>query len=196
MTLTLGEPAHSFRRAFGPTAREPARERSASGEVARRSRLTLKALRRYDELGVLVPSRVDQASGYRYCDAARLDAARLVVMLRRLQMPLPAIRELLAGDSADAAARIAAHWRDAEAAHDARRDLASYLVDRLSGKRPVMYEVGTRQMPERSLLCLKSNVDEQGSGRSARSSLRSCATGRSRRWKDAKARCSASGGAR
>ncbi len=46
-------------------------------------------------------------------------------MLRQLQMPLPAIRELLACDPADAAARIAAHWRDAEATHDARRDLAS-----------------------------------------------------------------------
>ena len=50
----------------------------------------------------------------------------------------------------------------AEAAHDARRELADYLVNRLSGKRSVMYEVATREMPERSLLCLKRNVDEQG----------------------------------
>ncbi|MGH3191950.1 MAG: MerR family transcriptional regulator, partial [Streptosporangiaceae bacterium] len=132
------------------------------GEFARRSRLSLKALRLYDELGVLVPSRVDQASGYRYYDVARLDEARLVVMLRQLQMPLLAIRELLACDPANAATRIAAHWRDAEAAHDARRDLASYLVDRLSGKRSVMYEVATREMPERSLLCLKRHVEEEG----------------------------------
>ena len=83
-------------------------------------------------------------------------------MLRQLQLPLAAIKELLAGDPADAAARIAKHWRDAEAAHDARRELADYLVSRLSGKRSVMYEVATREMPERSLLCLKRNVDEQG----------------------------------
>ena len=131
------------------------------GEFARRSRLSLKALRLYDERGVLVPARVDQASGYRYYDTAQLDAARLVVMLRQLQVPLAAVKELLACDPADAAARIAEHWRDAEAAHDARRDLADYLVSRLSGKRPVMYEVATREMPERSLLCLKRNVDEQ-----------------------------------
>jgi DNA-binding transcriptional MerR regulator len=132
------------------------------GEFARRSRLSLKALRLYDERGVLVPSRVDQASGYRYYDTAQLDEARLVVMLRQLQLPLAAVKELLACDPADAAARIAEHWRDAEAAHDARRDLAGYLVSRLSGKRSVMYEVATREMPERSLLCLKRNVDEQG----------------------------------
>jgi DNA-binding transcriptional MerR regulator len=132
------------------------------GEFARRSRLSLKALRLYDERGVLVPSRVDQASGYRYYDTAQLDEARLVVMLRQLQLPLAAIRELLACDPADAATRIAEHWRDAEAAHDARRALADYLVSRLRGKRPVMYEVATREVPERSLLCLKRNVDEQG----------------------------------
>ncbi|MGH3236893.1 MAG: MerR family transcriptional regulator [Streptosporangiaceae bacterium] len=132
------------------------------GEFARRSRLSLKALRLYDERGVLVPSRVDRASGYRYYDTAQLDDARLVVMLRQLQLPLKAVRELLACDPADAATRIAEHWRDAEAAHDARRELADYLVSRLRGKRPVMYEVATREMPERSLLCLKRDVDERG----------------------------------
>jgi DNA-binding transcriptional MerR regulator len=111
---------------------------------------------------VLVPSRVDHASGYRYYDTAQLDEARLVVMMRQLELPLRTVRELLACDPADAADRIAEHWRDAEAAHDARRDLADYLVSRLRGKRPVMYEVAMREMPDRSLLCLKRNVDVQG----------------------------------
>ncbi len=137
-------------------------EEISIGEFARRSRLSLKALRLYDECGVLVPARVDHASGYRYYDTAQLDEARLVVMLRQLQLPLKAVKDLLACDPADAAARIAEHWRDAEAAHDARRELADYLVSRLSGKRSVMYEVGMREMPERSLLCLKRNVDDQG----------------------------------
>ena len=131
------------------------------GEFARRSRLSLKALRLYDERGVLVPSRVDQASGYRYYDPAQLEEARLVVMLRQLQLPLAAVKELLARDPADAAERIAEHWRDAEAAHDARRGLADHLVSRLSGKKSVMYEVATREIPGRSLLCLKRNVEEQ-----------------------------------
>jgi DNA-binding transcriptional MerR regulator len=137
-------------------------EEISIGEFARRSRLSLKALRLYDERGVLVPSRVDQASGYRYYGTAQLEEARLVVMLRQLQLPLAAVKELLACDPAEAATRIAEHWRHAEAAHDARRDLADYLVNRLSGKRSVMYEVATQEMPERSLLCLKRNVDEQG----------------------------------
>ena len=96
-------------------------EEISIGEFARRSRLSLKALRLYDERGVLVPSRVGQGSGYRYYDTAQVEEARLVVMLRQLQLPLAAIKELLASNPADAAARIAEHWREAETAHDARR---------------------------------------------------------------------------
>src|SRR6202012_1922782 len=123
------------------------------------SRLSLKALRLYDERGVLVPSRVDQASGYRHYDTAQLDQARLIVLMRELQLPLKTVKQLLACDPAEAGKRIAEHWRDAEAAHDARRELADYLVGRLNGKKSVVYEVATREMPERSLLCLKRNVD-------------------------------------
>ena len=137
-------------------------EEVSIGEFARGSHLSVKALRLYDELGVLVPARVDEASGYRYYDAAQLESARLVAMLRQLDFPLAEIKELLGCDPVDAAARIAAHWREVESAHKARRELADHLVNRLSGKRSVMYEVATREMPERSLLCLKRNVDEQG----------------------------------
>jgi DNA-binding transcriptional MerR regulator len=137
-------------------------EEVSIGEFARRSRLSVKALRLYDELGVLLPARVDQVSGYRYYDVAQLEAARLVAMLRQLELPLAEIKELLARDPVDAAERIAAHWREVESAHDARRELADYLVNRLSGKRSVMYEVATRAIPERSLLCLKRNVDPEG----------------------------------
>ena len=137
-------------------------EEVSIGEFARRSRLSVKALRLYDELGVLVPARVDRDSGYRYYDDAQLETARLVAMLRQLELPLAAIKGLLGCDPVDAAEQIAAHWREVESAHDARRDLADYLVNKLRGKRTFMYEVATREIPERSVLCLKRNVDEKG----------------------------------
>jgi DNA-binding transcriptional MerR regulator len=137
-------------------------EEISIGEFARRSRLSIKALRLYDKRGVLVPARVDEVSGYRYYDVEQLEAARLISMLRQLDVSLAAIRKLAACDPADAADQITAHWRKVEAAYDARRELADYLVNRLSGKRSVMYEVATREIPQRSVLCLKRNVEEQG----------------------------------
>ena len=78
--------------------------------------------------------------------------------LRQLQVPLAEIKAVLPLEPAQAAGRIRELWAATEAGHTSRRALAAYLIDELSGKRPVMYEVNTREMPERSLLCLKRNV--------------------------------------
>ena len=45
------------------------------GEFARLSRLSAKALRLYDELGLLPPAQVDLDSGYRWYAAGQLDNA-------------------------------------------------------------------------------------------------------------------------
>src|ERR1700677_2484744 len=163
LTLPLGEAAQSMCRAFRPDGEEGRRvEEISIGEFARRSRLSVKALRLYDKRRVLVPVRVDEVSGYRYYDVAQLEDARLVAMLRQLDLSLGAIRKLVACDPVDAADQIAAHWRKVESEHDARRELADYLVNRLSGKKSVVYEVATRELSERSVLCLKRNSDEKG----------------------------------
>ena len=128
------------------------------GAFAQRTQLSPKALRLYDELGLLAPARVDESSGYRFYDATQLEPARLVAALRRLDMPLAEIKAILGLEPTAAAARLAAYWASVEAEHAARQRLAGYLVDRINGKRSVMYEVATREIPARSLLCLKRNV--------------------------------------
>jgi DNA-binding transcriptional MerR regulator len=128
------------------------------GAFAQRTRLSPKALRLYDELGLLAPARVDESSGYRYYDAGQLERARLVASLRRLDMPLAEIKAILELQPAQAAQRLSVYWASRESEHSARRRLAAYLVDRINGKRSVMYEVATRDIPSRSVLCLKRNV--------------------------------------
>lgn len=137
-------------------------EEISIGEFSKRSQLSVKALRLYDEIGVLLPARVDKDSGYRYYDTAQLEDARLIAMLRQLDVPLADVKELMACTREDAAARIAKHWQQSEAHHGARRDLATHLINQLSGKKSIMYEVSTRDVPERTLLCLKRNVDWPG----------------------------------
>src|SRR5688572_3627537 len=103
LTLPLGQAAGWARRARTPGAKvgddgmgHDGTDRLLTiGEVSRRSRLSLKALRPYERLGLLVPDRVD-ATGYRRYREGQLAAARLVVMLRRLDMPLARVAEVLA----------------------------------------------------------------------------------------------------
>jgi DNA-binding transcriptional MerR regulator len=131
------------------------------GEFARLARLSAKALRLYDELGLLLPAKVDPDSGYRWYGAGQLDNARLVASLRQIGMPLAQIQLILSLEPEAAAAQVGAYWSGAEADHAARRDLAGYLVDRLTGKRNVMYEVKVRDIPARSLLCLLRHASNQ-----------------------------------
>lgn len=132
------------------------------GEFARRSRLSAKALRLYDGLGLLPPARVDESSGYRYYDGGQIEQARLIATLRKVGVPLATVKEWLALGPAEMAVRVGAFWREAEADHAAQRALVTVLVDRLTGRSTAMYEVATRDMPQRSLLCLKRNVDGAG----------------------------------
>jgi protein phosphatase len=113
------------------------------GAFARASRLSPKALRLYDELGLLAPARVDPVTGYRFYDPAQLERARLVAWLRRLGMPLARIRDVCALEPPAAALEVRAYWAQVEADTAARRNLATFLIDHLSGKDPTMSTFST-----------------------------------------------------
>ncbi len=114
------------------------------GAFSRASRLSPKALRLYDELGLLPPAYVDPVSGYRFYEPSQLERARLVAWLRRLGMPLARIRAVCDLPPAAAAAEVAAYWERVEADTAARRDLAAFLVDQLCGKDETTMTLGIR----------------------------------------------------
>jgi DNA-binding transcriptional MerR regulator len=66
------------------------------GEFSRATHLSVKALRHYDDIGLLVPADVDRFTGYRRYQAAQVPSAHLIKRLRDLDMPLPEIRTVLA----------------------------------------------------------------------------------------------------
>jgi|SRR5579862_2520949 len=129
------------------------------GEFARLSRLSPKALRLYDELELLAPARVDPDSGYRFYATDQLDRARLVASLRQVGISLAQIKIIVDLDPPAAANEVASFWAKADEDHAVRGELTQRLVDRLNGKRSAMYEVSIREIPDRSLLCLKRHVD-------------------------------------
>jgi DNA-binding transcriptional MerR regulator len=64
-------------------------------EFSRMSRLSVKALRLYDEKALLVPAWVDPTTRYRYYTADQLRHAELIALLRAVEMSLTDIRDLL-----------------------------------------------------------------------------------------------------
>lgn len=108
------------------------------GEFARDAGLTPKALRLYDDLGLLLPAEVDQHSGYRRYAPAQLERARLVAALRLLGMPLARIKQVVDFSHAAAAQEVEAYWAQVEADTATRRGIVTTLVHQLRNEAQIM----------------------------------------------------------
>ena len=130
------------------------------GEFAERSRLSMKALRLYDRLGVLRPAVVDERTGYRRYRQGQLTSARLVAMLRRLDMPLSEVGAVLSAPEGAGAGLIVAYWEAIERRVASQRELALHLERRLSGRTGCSAISGRwrRQVPEYRVLIEQRHV--------------------------------------
>jgi len=68
------------------------------GDFSKLSRITIKTLRYYDEVGLLRPAHVDDATGYRYYDYHQLPRLNRILALKDLGFSLEEISRLLADD--------------------------------------------------------------------------------------------------
>lgn len=119
-------------------------DRLTIGAFARACGLTPKALRLYDELGLLRPAEVDPLSGYRFYAPEQLDRARLVAHLRRIGLPLARIQPLCELTPRQAAAELGAYWDGVLADTAARQDLVTLLLDHLTGSTGMNTTLGLR----------------------------------------------------
>jgi len=71
------------------------------GEFARLGRVSVRALRHYDEIGLLRPASVDPETGYRCYAPAQLGQLNRIVALKELGLSLAQSRQLVTGITAD-----------------------------------------------------------------------------------------------
>jgi DNA-binding transcriptional MerR regulator len=125
---------------------------------ASRTRLSSKALRLYDSMGLLTPAFVDEQSSYRYYGEEQVEKAKLIGLLRQLEMPLNHIAEILALQGSEASRAIALYWQSVEADVKVKRRLVHYLENYLEDRGATMFEVQTRHVPQQKVLTIQSNV--------------------------------------
>ena len=128
------------------------------GAFAERTRLSPKALRLYDRLGLLPPARTDPVSGYRFYSEDQVADARLIALLRRLGMPLPVIADIAAKPPGEAAEAVGSYWAGVESVTADRRVLVSYIQAKLTGADMARYDIQTRIIPERTLLSISRHL--------------------------------------
>ena len=68
------------------------------GDFSRFARVSVKALRYYDELGLLKPVKVDEFTGYRYYSATQLTQLHRISAMKDMGLSLEEIARLLNED--------------------------------------------------------------------------------------------------
>ncbi|GAA1077569.1 MerR family transcriptional regulator [Nocardiopsis metallicus] len=99
------------------------------GEFARRSGLSPKALRLYERSGLLVPHRVEAANGYRFYLPGQVGVAVRVRELRRMDMPLSMVAEVVAASPQEAVGLVRAWWRVRQEVERSRQAMLERVCD-------------------------------------------------------------------
>jgi DNA-binding transcriptional MerR regulator len=138
------------------------------GRFSLLSGLTIKALRHYDEIGLLRPARVDGSSGYRYYSLAQVREAEAIRRLRSLEMPLDEIGGLLGADEGTVRERLAVHRARIEGrAVETTRILAE--LDRLidgkeklvpEAKDLIKFELEVKDVPARRVAFVRERAQQ------------------------------------
>ncbi len=130
------------------------------GRFSRMTRLSVKALRHYDEIGLLRPAWVDRSSSYRYYRLGQAKRAEAIRVLRQVGVPLEEIAELLdEEDPAIVAARLKEH-RDrlvVQLAHQERMlRFLEKLIEREAGVVP--YDVMVKEIEDQLVLATRKRT--------------------------------------
>ncbi len=115
------------------------------GEFSRITGLTVKALRFYHDEGLLAPTHVDDQTGYRYYDASKIERARAIVELRRLELSVEQTRGLLShlDDDADLLDELERHKQTIDAEARRFRQISRELDRFITHQREVRFVMQT-----------------------------------------------------
>ncbi len=131
------------------------------GRFSAMTRLSIKALRHYDEIGLLRPAAVDDATSYRYYHLGQANDAEAIRALRSLDLPLEEIRDVLAADDPEVAAKtLDIHRRRlADSIEEQRRRLA-FISRLITGEASIVpYTVTTTTIADELVAGVRRTTD-------------------------------------
>lgn len=128
------------------------------GRFAEATRLSRKALRLYDELGLLRPAWVDPGSAYRYYRRDQIERARLIGLMREMEMPLATIAQVLAAEPREAEALIESHLQRLADRLAGMRRAGRLLIDRLRQEDRMAFAVQERALEPQRVVSITARV--------------------------------------
>lgn len=130
------------------------------------TRLSVRALRLYDENGLLPPAHIDPSSGYRYYDLGQAGKAEAVKILRAVDMPLDEIRAIMETDDPDLALKqLVVHRERLGERLAAQERTLGYLESLIQREEGIMsYDIQIIEEPPQLVLATKMHTTLQRVG--------------------------------
>lgn len=127
------------------------------GRFSDLTRLSVKALRHYDKLGLLTPAEIDPRTGYRRYRLSQAGTAEAIRVLRGLDMSLDDIAAVLrAEDDAAGTAVLRAHRERLVAALADAEHRLDHIERLIKQEEPLVpYTVTTRTVPDQTVASLR-----------------------------------------
>ena len=140
------------------------------GEFSKLSRVSVRMLRYYDELELLVPTTTDPFTGYRYYSEDQLPTAGKITALKDMGFGLAVIREMLLLEDRqrldDLLAQKQAKLREREGEIQRQMRLLDTARKRLRKDVPIMeYNVTLKTLPQRQVASVRMTIpsyDQEG----------------------------------
>ncbi|MGD2078586.1 MAG: MerR family transcriptional regulator, partial [Chloroflexota bacterium] len=132
-------------------------------QFGRLCQLSRKALRLYDERGLLPPARIDPESGYRYYDQDQVTVARRIRLLRTTGLSLDGVGEVLAAwqdDRPTAARLIQNQITRLEKQLETSQTFARLLLGELSAdkERIMQFDIKSDTMPVQNVVSIRRHI--------------------------------------
>lgn len=135
------------------------------GRFSETTRLSVKALRLYDEMGLLVPEYVDNSNGYRYYGPAQVPRAEAIRVLRSVDMPLEEVGKTLDANPENRNRLMAEHMARLEDNLEHLRGKVEAFSELVEGKKALMpYEVSVKEVPATKVAAVEADVDLKSIG--------------------------------
>ena len=131
------------------------------GEFSKLAKISIKALRYYDKIGLLKPAMVDSATQYRYYAEEQLETARLILMYKDAGLSNEMITKLIYKKDDERTLLIYQKRLLTERAEDIRKALSALdvLLGEKVGQR---YEVRVKHVESRLVYCCRGYVANVG----------------------------------
>ena len=133
------------------------------GDFSKLSRVSIRMLRHYDEIGLLRPVKIDPESGYRYYSENQLPVAGRITALKDMGFGLSSIGEMLDSYTQKDILERRLLLKRSELLEQSRQTayrlrLLDTALERLRKDEPMKYDVTVKTIPERQVASVRQII--------------------------------------